>query len=379
MKKGFTLIELLAVIVIIRVVALIAVPSIMSNITESREKLYKVQVQNIELAAKKWATDSSDELDNNYLNSSFVSIEMLQDLGYLSKDKINNPNTSEAMNGCVEVAYDAASKIYTYNYDDDNTGCLVTDNKGFYYTKTNGTWNRDLSNQRQSIYSYLVGEDGANIVVSGSGLYDMEDRYVFRGNVLNNYVKLDGAYFRILSLDKTTKTMKLISMENSGSAVWGAQEGNTSFNVSTLYTQSVNKSLYPTITNVNVNWNIGKVETTSELNLNAVRTYEGKTKIVSEIGLVSMSEYMEASTNIDCSNGVLASCASDNYLDMADSWTTTTTNTSVVYIDATKGLSYETDLTNAHHYIYRALNVITMEKHGTGSYSDPFIISTTES
>ena len=154
---------------------------------------------------------------------------------------------------------------------------------------------------------------------------------------------------------------------------------NNNFNTSTLYTETLNKSLYPTITNINIKWNIGKIENTSQLNINAVRTYEAKTKIESELGLISMSEYMEASTNIDCSNGILASCSLDNYLDIKDSWTTTTTTSSVVYIDASKGISYETDLISAHHNIYRTLNVIPMEKSGTGTYSDPFIISIQES
>ena len=74
MKKGFTLVELLATIVIIGVVALIAVPSVVDNIKLSKEKLYKTQIQNIEIAAKKWATASADQLDSTYLNSSFVSV-----------------------------------------------------------------------------------------------------------------------------------------------------------------------------------------------------------------------------------------------------------------------------------------------------------------
>lgn len=380
MKKGFTLIELLAVIIIIGVVALIAVPAVMNNIEKSKEKMYTVQVQNIELAAKKWATDNSSELDSEYLNTSFVSIEMLQDLDYLAKDKLKNPKTGEIMNGCVAVTYNTSNKAYNYKYDDSNLDCSTKSINGYYYKKNeSNTWEKDVTNQKESIFSYLVGSENENIVVSGSGLYDMEDRYVFRGNVTNNYVKLNGTYFRILSLDKTAKTMKLIATTNSGSAVWGTTTENNNFNTSTLYTETLNKSLYPTITNINIKWNIGKIENTSQLNINAVRTYEAKTKIESELGLISMSEYMEASTNIDCSNGILASCSLDNYLDIKDSWTTTTTTSSVVYIDASKGISYETDLISAHHNIYRTLNVIPMEKSGTGTYSDPFIISIQES
>lgn len=379
MKKGFTLVELLAVIIIIGVVALIAVPAVMENIKESREQLYTVQVQNIELAAKKWATDSIDELDTQYLNSSFVSVKMLQDLGYLPKEELHNPVTDETMAGCVEISYDFTGKTYSYNYDDENADCIEQDKSGYYYQKSlDNVWQKDTTKQKESIFSYLVGEDNANIVATGSGLYDMGDRYVFRGNVTNNYVSINGNKYRILSLDKNTKSMKLIETSNSGSAEWGNSD-NTSFNASTLYTGSLNKSLYPTITNTNIKWNIGKLENTDSLNLNTIKTYEAKTQIVSELGLISMSEYMEASINLDCSNGVLTSCGVDNYLNIADSWTTTTTASSVAFIGTNGILSYETDLGNAHHNIYRVLNVVNMEKSGTGTSTDPFSITTQES
>ena len=64
---------------------------------------------------------------------------------------------------------------------------------------------------------------------------------------------------------------------------------------------------------------------------------------------------------------------------MTDSWTTTTTEESVVYIDSTGGLSFESDLANAHHNIHRVINVVTTEKSGEGTSSNPFIISTQES
>lgn len=375
-KKGFTLVELLAVIVIIGVVTLIAVPAITKNISSSKERLYKVQVQDIELSAKKWATDSYESLDKEYLNSSYVSIVMLQELGYLSKEKIYNPTNKEVMLGCIEVSYNTNDKTYGYKYDDYNVDCSIKASRGYYYKKNDsGKWVIDLSNQKESIYSYLVGSDGSNIVATGAGLYDMEDRYVFRGNVTNNYVKIDGALFRILSLDKTTKSMKLISVSKNGSSQWGTTNNN-SFNASTLYATKLNESLYPSITNTNIKWNIGTIENTEGLNLNAVKAYEIKTKIVSEIGLISMSEYIEASINAECSNGDFSKCSDNNYLNISDSWSTTTTEDSVVYIDSSKGLSLESDLINAHHDIYRVINVVTMEKSGSGTELDPFIIST---
>ena len=377
MKKinGFTLVELLATIVIIGVVAIIVVPTVINNIEEARIKLYETQIQNVELSAKKWATENRKELDNEYLNPTFISLTMLKDTGFLTNEKIKNPSTGGEMNGCIKISYDYDNKIYKYKYDGKNISCNDKTEKGYYYTKKNNIWEKDLTHQINSIYSYLVGSEQENIVSSGSGLYDMENRYVFRGRIENNYVKLDGAYFRIISLDKNSKSLKLISTDKNGSGVWG-NTTNISLNTTTLYTETINKQLYSNVINHNVKWNIGKITETNNLNLNAVRTYESKSQIDSEIALITMSEYMESSIDGACAAGNLASCANETYLNIPDSWTMTTTENTVAYINSNKALAFESDLANVHHNIYRVLNIKTMEKIGTGTYNDPFIITT---
>ena len=51
-KKGFTLIELLAVIVVLGVVLLLAMPSILDSINASRDSSYKILIDNIKTAAE---------------------------------------------------------------------------------------------------------------------------------------------------------------------------------------------------------------------------------------------------------------------------------------------------------------------------------------
>ena len=59
-KRAFTLIELLAVIVIIGVIALIAVPVVNNMIRQSREKAYQEQVNRLIDKTKEWATENTD-------------------------------------------------------------------------------------------------------------------------------------------------------------------------------------------------------------------------------------------------------------------------------------------------------------------------------
>ena len=47
MKKGFTLIELMAVIVVLGIIALIAIPMIANILKDSQESLFRTSIQNI--------------------------------------------------------------------------------------------------------------------------------------------------------------------------------------------------------------------------------------------------------------------------------------------------------------------------------------------
>lgn len=82
-KKGFTLIELLAVIVVLGVVLLLAMPSILDSINASRDSSYKILIGNIKTAAETYYQeceygDLSDKnkygdyactIDNNTINT----------------------------------------------------------------------------------------------------------------------------------------------------------------------------------------------------------------------------------------------------------------------------------------------------------------------
>ena len=376
MKKGFTLVELLAVVVIIGVVTLIVVPAVNRNIKESKEKLYELQVQDITLAGQKWATDHLNELDSEFLNDTMVTVEMLQDQGYLSDDKIKDPRgNKETMNGCVRISYDMGNKTYKYSYENDLNNCK--DGNFYEYNISTKTWNKNTSNQKISVATYLIGENNENIVAVGSGLYDMEDRYVFRGgNILNNFVKLGNSTFRIISIDKSTKSLKLVRTSGN-SAVWDSS-GNVSFNMATIHIENLNKKTeYTSVINTNMKWNSGVVEVVDNLNVDAVRTYEKRTPITMKVGLISASEYMEASLDEACHSGNLEACANDNYLPTHDAWTLTTTTNAVFYVDSSGKLTFESDLKNNLHNIYDTIYVKPVEKNGDGTSSNPFVISLT--
>lgn len=119
-KKGFTLIELLAVIVVLGVVLLLAMPSILDSINASRNSSYKILIGNIKTAAETYYQeceygDLSDKnkygdyacaIDNNTIN---ITIEDLANTGILKVSESDENNklvvldprdTTKNLNSC---------------------------------------------------------------------------------------------------------------------------------------------------------------------------------------------------------------------------------------------------------------------------------------
>ena len=114
MKKGFTLVELLAVIIILGVIAIIAVPTVYKVVKDSKNDLYEEQVAQIEGAAKRWAVDNAS--GDTYT----VSITDLINEGYVENKDLYDPRDNTKMNGCVKINYSSSYKQYTYTYQENN-------------------------------------------------------------------------------------------------------------------------------------------------------------------------------------------------------------------------------------------------------------------
>ena len=120
MNKGFTLLELLASIVILSTIILIAVPTINNVATSIERNHYKNMVKNIEVAASKYAFDTSEEA---------VYVDTLIKEGYLTSDNeddlIVNPENKEIMN-CYIVTMHKVSDYYEAKLTNENN--LLEDN-----------------------------------------------------------------------------------------------------------------------------------------------------------------------------------------------------------------------------------------------------------
>ena len=124
-KKGFTLIELLAVIVVLGVVLLLAMPSILDSINASRDSSYKILIGNIKTAAEPYYPeceygDLSDKnkygdyacaIDNNTINTT---------IGALANTGILKVPADDSGNLIVKDPRDKEDNTKDDNKDKDN-------------------------------------------------------------------------------------------------------------------------------------------------------------------------------------------------------------------------------------------------------------------
>lgn len=117
MKKGFTLIELLGVIVVLGIIATITVPTIQNTIVKQNENAYNDQIKSFEKAAKNYVAADPFNKAEECKNTCSVTLQDLQNEGYLDTGNIENPKTGENFDLENEVDITFENGKFTYKYD----------------------------------------------------------------------------------------------------------------------------------------------------------------------------------------------------------------------------------------------------------------------
>ncbi len=363
MKKKLMRIMLIVVGVLVLLLVVILIISLFSN----GNKTYEEIEEDLKNAAMEYYEVQSGLLPREEGETVTVRASALIDAGYMKP--LSELREGENCSGRVEVTKIGDNMVYTPYLD-------CGDN---YTTK--------------ELYKAVL-EQG--IVTSGNGLYDMNGEKVYRGDNVNNYVQLDNQMFRIVKVTSDNKILLILNeMDSTLSTYYDDRYNpdrmfNSGFNdyrISRIYEyldRLYNNKLSVTILSSNdktkltpFNLCIGKRASTDTTNNNSLECSDVLENQM--IGLLTASDFMNASLDANCRATTNKSCQNYNYLRLRETeWWLVTSNSlnnyeayvvkSAGYIDENQASGYKKIRPTV------MLNNNVMIKSGDGSASNPFVL-----
>ncbi len=230
------------------------------------------------------------------------------------------------------------------------------------------------------------------ITTTSSGLYDLNEHLVFRGDRVNNYAKFHNKLWRIVKMDPVTEQVTLIldnvkealndKWDNRYNAMEDSSHGINDFSVSVIrYTleelfdrdfSDAKSRMVP------MHACIGKrsnTETLKDGSIECSNMFEEETFL----SLLPVYDYMNASTDIGCNTIEDRSCSNYNYLvAKAGKWWTITADGgkgTKVY-----GINYNGEITSDHADSKRYLRYTivvdgtNLYQQGNGTMDNPYMM-----
>lgn len=234
-----------------------------------------------------------------------------------------------------------------------------------------------------------------NIVTSDNGLYKVESRepyYIFRGENVDNYLKINNTLYRIMKIDENGN-IRLFSDDVENSFPW-----DNRYNVEKGYDAGINefestqasriKDKILSVYNDEEKFSkdvksliipqefcIGKRNVRDVDNTGTIEC--SKKSELMGIGTIALYEYFQASLDPNCFSPLTASCKNYNYLsDYSKSyWTLTADIESTEYVYKISAYPYESKaLTYAYLHLVLTINGNVNYIGGTGTLNDPYIV-----
>lgn len=385
-NKGFTLVELLSIIVLLGIISLIVYPTITKSLEKARNNAYNTQIAEIKTMAKNWATKNMDKLDEYHLNNTYITFSVLKNEGYMRKGNVDNPKTKEKMVGCIEIAYNTDNNSYSYELEEvdnkisEENAC---DGKiGYIYTYENNAIKENKENISTLAYDEVYKSNVIRAVGdTDDGLYDIENDYIFKGVNINNNVNFGGEKWRIVSLNKENKTIKLIKETSIGDNVWD-NNNNIQYQNSTVKTDKLDILFDTTSSSVNKKsdkikkdaiYNVGLVDTVD--NYDTIISKETSETINYKIGLINISDYMAASTTCSDYND---NCKENNYIfnlfSGKSAWTINNNGSGIWNINADGAVVNSSSNELKSYFPVIILNSNITIKEGIGTSTSPYVI-----
>lgn len=226
-KKGFTLIELLGVIAILAIIFTIGTYFATNIINSSKEKSYKITINNIENHASNYMLENNDKIfyiatnyedsnDNKVENTEYqcITIQNLIEYGYFKSDILNSDVSKDRKvlkDDYVYIKRDADTKVileskYLVNNDEINKLCEKAVNAfadiSINYTPSEWSTEKTVSLKYKIKnysnlydYSYHYDFDGGNVEVvedlGSTKILKVFNEGNFSGHIKENGIKIN--------------------------------------------------------------------------------------------------------------------------------------------------------------------------------------------
>ena len=228
-KNGFTMIELIAVITILAIIILIALPSVAGIKRNAEEKEYNEFLNNLYITAENYVVTNEKQFTslNTINNKAFIQIKDLIREGYIKRD-IVNPKTKEIINDNATIIITRkADHTFDYLYIDQNyaNSGYIQDNLLVQYdgysAPTNNVWKDLSSNEIDATLKNMSDSswDGSGIVLDGV------DDALSLGDKLKDLYKSSMTFEIVVNMDASKDrgillgnypTSKGVNIEKSG-------------------------------------------------------------------------------------------------------------------------------------------------------------------
>lgn len=313
--------------------------------------------------------------------------------------KVNDKMLPSENNQISEVTL---SKLIELKYMEDYsklkscTGNVTVENKNGDYNYTSYL---DCGDNYTSKLLFNRITDSKNIVTTDSGLYSMNNEYVYRGEKPNNYVKFSDKIWRIVKIDVNGDIVLILDNLFEPNNLWDdryntEKETNYGYNdysksrmkdyLEKVYDNSMSgkdeefnlltKSAAKKIAGYKLCY--GKIDINQTLTNN---TYECSSYIDNtKIGLLTISDYVTASVDASCNKVNSETCQNYNYLSRkGGTWWLVTANPSNTY--EAYVVNYGVVKSNPGYAYYGVRPVIHLRKNttyssGNGTENKPFVI-----
>lgn len=313
---------------------------------------------------------------------------------YLDKNSEKLPiniNDSITIPASVLIDAEEMKTIESYLKEDENTcdgEVIVTKISGNYrYTPF-----IDCGYDKyQTIKFTDYIENKVDIVESGNGLYNLNDELVYRGDKVDNYITFSGKLYRIVKF--TNESPVIIYTEKMDStAVWDNRYnvekqdsiGINDYSISRI--RDTLNELYKGNQLVSENdkllviahdVGIGRRNSNDTDKTGAL---ENAIKLENQyIGLLQINDYLNASTDVNCTTTISPSCINYNYLSKFkyNWWTTTASSLNTYRVFSITGSSVaKVSYANSSFYLrpvfYLTKDLIYVS--GNGSKESPYIV-----